>query len=72
MDRNERRKFVSDLIENVEQSILARLDDMPDEWNGIELRQYIAESFTARCQPSRFVPSARKRSYRNEVLVRNL
>ena len=49
--------------------VLANVDKMPEEWDGIELREYVADKFTE----SKAAPSERRfRDYRNEVLVRNL
>jgi hypothetical protein len=54
------------------------MPEMPDEWDGIELRQFIANKFAAQCR-SMSMPAGltaadrkRKRDYENEVLVRNL
>ena len=47
MTLEERRRFTVDLIGNVQADILAKLDQMPDEWDGHELRRYIAERFEA-------------------------
>jgi hypothetical protein len=64
-----KREFVRDLIGSVQASILAEVDNMPEDWDGHELRQYIADWFED--QTTKMTP-ARHKAYRNEVLVRNL
>ena len=72
----DQRKFVHQLIDNVEAEIIAKLKSgkIPAEWDGHELRQYVADNF-AECvmwpigTDNR---SARRREYANTVLVNNL
>ncbi len=70
MTHDERAQFVIELIDNVKRGILAKLPDVPDDWDGWELRQLIADHFDeARI---RGLPPARKRAYRKAVLAKNL
>lgn len=73
MTKAGKKRFIRDLIKNTQGTILANIDKMPNEWDGIELRQYIADKFSE----SIYVPftgneKMRRREYKNEVLVRNL
>lgn len=58
--------------------MLDKLHEVPKEWDGIELRQWIADYFEAqtysRSMRAKLTSADRKRSreYRNDVLVRNL
>jgi hypothetical protein len=69
MNQAEKEIFVKDLIANVQQSILLKVGQMPDGWDGHELRQYLADCFAAQTTA---MPLARRREYRNEVAVLNL
>lgn len=71
MDASEKREFVSELIDNVRRDILAKVDQMPDDWNGIELRQYIADKFSG-CVIASTMDRGRKRAYQNTMLTTNL
>ena len=56
---------------NVRKDLLANVYKTPQEWDGIELRQWIADRF----QGSVFhniLSGKRKRDYKNAVLVNNL
>ena len=74
MNAKAKRHFVQELIRSVQSEILDKLSEVPEEWDGFELRWMIADYFDR----SRINPSGgdqgrqRKREYRNEVLVRNL
>jgi hypothetical protein len=45
MTKDEKQQFIGDLIATIRASIIARVDDMPEEWDSIELRRYIADRF---------------------------
>lgn len=71
MNREEKKKFVRDLLDSHQEDILAQIDsgNIPEEWDGIELRELIAEKADLdRCSVSR----SRRRAYKNTVIVNNL
>lgn len=71
----EKRRFINELINNVRKDIFARIRDMPEEWDGHELRRYIADKFDQSAMTvgkGRKDYAARFREYKNAVLVRNL
>lgn len=71
MTRQQQYKFVRELIGNVQATVLAKLAHIPEEWDGHELRQYIAEAFELQAQT--IDPrSKRMRDYKNAVLIHNL
>ena len=73
MTRKEQRKFVKELVGNVEKGILKKLYAVPETWNGIELRWLIADHFrAAEITRKDKDKQTRVRSYRNDVLVLNL
>jgi len=45
MDIPEKLRFINDLTDNVKMDIVKNVKDMPEDWDGIELRWYIAEKF---------------------------
>jgi hypothetical protein len=78
MNARDKRRFINELIRNVRTDILAKVSAMPDEWDGHELRRYIADKFeesvTTVGRAGHYGKPHRRRfrDYRNEVLVRNL
>ena len=45
MKKEEQKEFIEVLINNVKLDILSKLDEFPDDWDGVELRWFIAERF---------------------------
>jgi hypothetical protein len=77
MTKAEKRKFIRELIGSVQAGVLAQVERMPAEWDGIELRQYIADRFSAQTWRTSWskltgADHRRKQDYENEVLVRGL
>lgn len=71
MTRAEQRKFVNELIANVRKELMEKMPNVPEDWDGHELREWIADtfkqcSFTLRQQKRRY------RDYVNAVSVHNL
>lgn len=71
MTRHEQFEFVESLMDSMQAAILIRIlnDSIPAEWDGIELRQYIADKFAA--QIVKMEPKRMKR-YRNDFTVMSL
>lgn len=69
----EKKKFIRELVGAVRDRLLDRVGDVPEEWDGIELRQWIADTFAQQAY-SLTMRQDRKRlkAFRNECLVRNL
>ena len=78
MTAEDKRRFIGELIDAVTITILARVDQMPEEWDGIELRRYIADTFmeqTMHFQPGRIRSGGhqpRFKAYRDAIIARNL
>ena len=71
MTANEKKKLIRTLVASVKTDALAAVAKMPEDWDGIELREYLADKF-AECRFRGTMDKRRMSRYRNEVLVRNL
>lgn len=71
MNADTKRQFIEDLMTGMKNSILANVDKMPEEWDGHELRQYIADYVNDQAVIVK-MHSTRLRSYRNVVYTKNL
>jgi hypothetical protein len=71
MNAEEKRKFINDLCDSLKKRILDKVEFMPEEWDGLELRLYIKDvtKDQAVCGD---IGRTRKMAYHNEVLTRNL
>jgi len=71
MKNYERQEFIEELIGSVKEEIISKSPNMPDSWDGIELRQYIADRFSD-AVIKRLLSGSRKRAYKNTLLISNL
>lgn len=71
MNQSEKIQFVKELTKSIQQTAFDAIlnDKIPDNWDGIELRWYLAELFE---RSATFGNKSRKRQYKNTVLVNNL
>jgi hypothetical protein len=78
MNAQAKQDFIREIIAHVQNDILAAVPNMPEEWDGHELRRFIADKFDHSAMTvgrKGFYGRdyrQRTRAYRNEVLVRNL
>lgn len=70
MSKQEKCDFISDLIDSVHASLMHAVDKVPEHWDGLELRQLIADKFQE--QTTTPMHGRRLREYRNEMLARNI
>jgi hypothetical protein len=63
--------FINGLIDNVRNDILKKVDRMPENWDGWELRALIADYFNA-ANFGFSGNSKRKKDYKNTCIVDNL
>lgn len=80
MERAEQKALVTNLCDSIRNAVLEKVDDrsIPEDWNGLELRQLLAEMFW-RERGFRFgrngnehPTSKRVSEYRNLVITSNL
>jgi len=66
----EKCTFIDQLTENVRRQVIRRVEQLPEEWDGIELRRLIARAFEEAVMGSWSRKQAR--DFNNECTVRNL
>jgi hypothetical protein len=71
MDRKEKEDFIEEILEVTKEKIMAKLDKIPEDWDGFELRQLIAD-YTR--EQIAYVKMDKKRfkEYENTRMVENL
>lgn len=69
-----KRKFIRSLMRGIEKDLLSKVDRMPEDWDGIELRWLISD--TAKdaqlVRPFDAMPRKRHKDYQNTVIINNL
>ena len=71
MTLQERTDFVNELVGSIKTTLLTKVGQTPDEWDGHELRQWIVDTFADLAIANKMT-GKRMKEYRNEVLIRNL
>ena len=73
MDKAEKRRFIEDLCASVQEAAINAIPQMPEEWDGWELRELLADKFSnAAWMRQRKEMRKRIKDYKNEVITRNL
>ena len=77
MDREDKKRFIKDLTADVAEELIDKIPQMPESWDGMEIRELLAQKFVDSCLMSRGVENRRQfkgrlSEFRNEVIVRNL
>lgn len=70
MTKRDQRRFVQDLLSSIRHDIHVAIhqDRIPRSWDGIELREYIAEK-AQRSRATRALVGQRARDYRNHITI---
>jgi hypothetical protein len=69
MTKDEQRKLLTNFINDVRVTLLARSERWPDNWDGFELRWLVEEAFKFE-SPGKV--KKRFKVFENEYIVRNL
>lgn len=66
-------KFVNDILDSIKETIVEKINSkkVPEHWNGVQLRQYIADIVKEQVL---YIPMERKamKEYENDCLINNL
>ena len=71
MTKEEKVRFIKTLSQSNLDHMLSKIDRIPEEWGGWELRQYFADSAQEAVWPE-FRDKKKERKYKNDVLVNML
>jgi hypothetical protein len=66
MSKEEKAIFIENMFETLKKDALVKVDYMPEEWDGWELRQYMADKTNDIVWPSS-ADKGRKRKYTNTI-----
>ncbi len=70
MTTRDQRRFVSELLRSIQADIMHAIDTelIPRSWDGIELREYLAEK-TQRSRATHVLVGQRARDYDNHITI---
>lgn len=69
MNAAEKKKFIRSLTNSVRDELVAKVKDMPECWDGHELRLLLSKKFEREVFP---VKGKRLKDFKNEVVTTNL
>lgn len=70
MTKEEKVQFIKKLTDSIRDELVARVDEMPEEWDGHELRELLAAKFDAERSNVMLHHARRRRRYYREFLAR--
>jgi hypothetical protein len=69
MTPEKQQEFVAQLLTDVTAYILTRADRLPGNWNGIEIREWIADTIREQYVAADCMTPERRRAYLNDRLT---
>ncbi len=69
MERQEQARICTELADGIRSAMLERIPNLPENWDGIELRWWMADLAMELYSPAK-QPSNRSREYRNDRATR--
>ena len=71
MTRVQQRKIANDLITGLRQNVNNRIKNIPENWDGFEIRQWITDLARENISWHPFPSQNRERAYNNDRVVQN-
>lgn len=72
MTKTDQHRIVTELINSVSENLFAKIASVPEEWDGIELRQWVADTFNDESTQPRLLNGKRLKDYRNTIATTTL
>lgn len=72
MDKSQKRRFVTDLCNQLVSEMDAAVEVVPEDWDGTELRELLLDMVRERYASGEHLTGKRRREYRTAVLMKNL
>ena len=71
MTKQDKIEFINTFLNNIRDRAILKVDEMPESWDGFELRWYFADKFNFE-QIGRLQQKARYREFKNALATTNL
>ena len=69
MNKKEKIKFAREHINFIKKQILESLGKAPNNWAGLEIKQYIGDMFKI---PNHWMGKSSRKKYNNDIIVNDL
>jgi hypothetical protein len=71
MDKASQTELLEELIDGMKYEMLTRIKNIPDNWDGFEIRQWIVD-YAKTHIAWKEMDKSRKRAYNNDITIRNI
>ncbi len=72
MNKIEKTEFIIEITNNLKTDILSRINSMPEDWNGFEIRQFISDYYNENYISKGKLTGLRLKEYFSECRKNNL
>lgn len=72
MSKKMQVEVIASIMKNLEADLMSKVDKIPDEWNGFEIKQWISDYYTMNYLDKSKLNGKRLKEYTNFILVNNL
>jgi hypothetical protein len=72
MTKTEQEQLIISLTQNLQSDLLKKVDKMPENWDGHEIRRFVLDYFQTNYVIGTALNGKRKREYNNTIIVENL
>lgn len=72
MNLVEKDKFVHSILDDLKESILKKVDQMPEDWDGHEIRVFIKDYYSQHYIIGTALAGKRLKEYKNTIVITNL
>lgn len=72
MTKEEKAQFIEGLYETLKTQALEKVDQMPEDWDAYELREYVKDKSSEVVWSAHRMPRGRKMKYNNTIRITTL
>lgn len=72
MSKKEQIEMIVSIMKNLEADLMSKVDKIPDEWNGFEIKQWISDYYKSHFVQNKALNGIRLKNYNNDIRVKNL
>jgi hypothetical protein len=70
MDKKEKIKFINEIMRGAKRGMMHKVNNIPNDWDGFEIRQFIIDYITDNYRPTK-LKNKRLKDYKNKMLITN-
>lgn len=71
MEKQEQKRIIEEVVENLRRSMLNKLDNIPERWNGNEIRQF-AEYKVKEVVNPKGLKGKKLKEFENDLMINDL